>query len=209
MSKTNCELAQKMATVYELELLSEGEDEPLEEEEVEPTSFDDVAMILLLFFMVASLAINFITEVRSPEDDKRPVPVVDAGGLPIEAPDGVKFRLFVKTHLDGNVYCEKQTVGSDAEVLETSSGTFFAGDTISPEEIALFQRALEEMMADIEAATSDAGPFPVDVVVFVSHDMPYGKMQEIWYALNDMARHNEVFQTRVARIAWRAEILEN
>jgi len=208
MSETKRELAWKVATEYEADLLLDGDEGELEEEEVEPASFDDVAMILLLFFMVASLAINFITEVRSPEDEKRAVPVVNAGGLPIPPPDGVEYRVFVKSDDLGRIFCEKQTVGTDAKVLATSDN-FFPGDEISPEEIEHFQLALEGMMADIPAATSDDGPFPVDVVVFVSHDMAYGKTQEVWYALNDLARKNEVFLSRVARIAWRAEILDN
>ena len=178
MSQTYDQRLRKAAMAYELSLLAEDDEMGGAPEEVENTSFDDVAMILLLFFMVTSLTIYFPLEKQSEADQKRRVPVMDANTMMAYPPDGVEHRLLVKSDEGGDVYLEWQRLGETADV--TVDGTVYFSGADMPDDIAVFKAGVHKLVGRAEESPPE-GPFRVDVVVVVAHDLPYGKMQKVWY----------------------------
>ena len=200
----NSTTAQEESTQHELSLLLDEELDEEEVEEVEPTSFDDVAMILLLFFMVTSLMIYFPREKQ--EEKRRNIPVVEDKTLIAHPPAGVTHRLFVKTDPSKSIVLEIQALGAHP-VVKTADKSFFTGDSLlwSKDERSAFKEGILGLMKHI--VPSKGEPYPVDVVVFFDHDFKYGKMQKVWNSLSEMGNTDEVFKSKVARIAWRSEVL--
>ena len=192
------------AIQHEESLLLEEEHEGTEPEEAEPTSFDDVAMILLLFFMVTSLMIFFPREKQ--EEKSRKIPIMDDKTLMAHPPAGVTHRLFVKTDEKKNITLEIQLLGAKPEV-NTDETKYFMGSAHkwNVKEVDTFKKGVLAMIERIKGVKDKQ--YPVDVVVFFDHDLGYGKMQKVWHSLNTLGNKNGDFQSKVARIAWRSEVI--
>ena len=192
---------------YELSLLLDDDDEGMPPDPPEATAFDDVAMILLLFFMVTSLSIYFPVEKQTKEDHQRAIPIVDEKTL-LQPPPGGSYRVFLKSAPDQSLFIEWQLLRDGAE-LKRGQENMLAAPGKDPEvEVAELMTALREAVEKVGPPLKENKPPDVDIVVFVNHDMPYGRIQRAHRALRQLSKHEPVFQERVMRIAWRARVLE-
>ena len=187
------------------------DDEPfVSDTELDGTSFDDVAMILLLFFMVMSMAIHF-TERPSEEDQERRAPISQSIDDFYNVPDGVTYEIFVKSTVTRGLMIFLKRIGEEGDG-KVFGREFFVPGAGGSKDLPEFREALMEAVGDAKPPSKTAAKGGelqrfIDLKVFVEHDIPLSTIQYVQVVLETLKTSDDVFLSKVARIASRSEVV--
>jgi len=169
----------------------EGDDEnPMMSTEGQ-TAFDDVALSLLLFFMVISMFANLQSSDQKDSGsiaEKLPVAGASLGLDDLEA----KHRIYLIAN-EGKLFFEHFAV-------KNAKG---AADKIKVEEFKLkeLQKKLKAMVKEIIPEAGE-GSEKLAVIVRLPREFPYKNFRKIWYGLTRLYRIDSEFKKRVNLITW-------
>ena len=175
-----------------LEDLELGVDDGGFGEEETSTSFDDVALSLLLFFMVLSLFASFAdTEEQSKGTALAKLPAV--GGEANTSPDRDDMDTIILFESEGQLFLRhRNSEGKDGQEVE-----------IQKRKLSDLKKKLLQMIKaakpDVPSNRAKSG---VMVVIQLSKDTPYGQFLPLWKTLTKLHREDDSFRRRVAMVAW-------
>ena len=161
----------------------------------ESTAFDDVALSLLLFFMVTSLFVN-IEQAKQQESGKALKELPAAGGYSAKA--NPPHVLNIKS-ADGVIILEHIVItGGDESVAEVQ---------IPMESTVLGMRKLKKsvraMITEIlPNKPKDKTKSGILVAVRLPRNLAYKYFVWVWYALIQLDKKDKNFKSRVASLSW-------
>ena len=167
-------------------------DDVLEEQEA-ATSFDDVALSLLLFFMVTSLFASF-QEAQENSSGKGVENLPVAGGVLDMGDSQQRHRVLVDV-IDGNVVMEHaESGGGDGGRVEIA---------LEDAKGAKLSRKLLQLVKEIEPTElKNPGRDGILVVARLPRNLTYDYAVGIWHVLARLYRTNRVFKARVSMVTW-------
>ncbi len=161
----------------------------------EETSFDDVALSLLLFFMVTSLFANFQSE--QSQDSGAGVAQLPASGGSLDLGD---------VDLHDRIVIDQDAESGDIVLRHLSKSGDRGEDRRLRADAARGRDIKEAMMGLVTSISPGALQNPhrdgILVLVRLPASMPYSRFIGVWYALTALHRKNANFQARVSYIAW-------
>ncbi len=187
---------------------AEGITDACEDDE---TAFDDVAMILLLFFMVTSLLVVISPEPESPTRGQAPLTSQRAD--PAALFKGVTHRLLITPSPVGGVHMILAGVGPARDEPQQKRGPFFVGGSeLIEDDYPAFKEAFAELLDDskVPPGSSDAAPKPVYLVNHFGHKEGNDLVLSTWYALAAIAKDKSMkgISKKVRFTRWRAQVRE-
>ena len=159
----------------------------------ESTSFDDVALSLLLFFMVMSLFASF-QESKEQAQGAAPAKLPAVGGL-IDLGEEKERHHVVVTEEEGQFVIVHTDDNGDAGKKVFISPDDKSGRKLKKELLALVESILEEPPED----RNKGG-------IFLSIQLPtstsYSRFIPVWYAVTHLHKKNKAFGARVSMVTW-------